>query len=791
MPKQLPLPETPSPPASAPRLDPVEVEPALVPLNLREALSVLRRRKWLVLGITALAIPVALFAWLTWVPVYEATAVIRLADARQAVTGGLVASPAAGIGRSVDPLQTEAGVITSRATIGEVVDSNPSLRLLGKGIPLSLPQHVEFVSPDLPDSIAFQFGRDEFVAQAQGAEIRGGYGTPVEVSGVRFSMQAPPEGANGTLYVADREQAVSRLLGALRARPRENTNIIDISFSDSDPDRARFAANRVAETYRMANTHEAQQQARLQREFLQAQIQISDSLLETAQRDQTSFRSRVGTYRRQTPGADLADLRIRREEANTERERYRALLTRLQRTSPEARRQTLQAAMVVSEVSGNVEAAALNRQLVAFETDRDSLRIRRPATSPDVRRVEELIATTEARLVGAVETALRSLIGTTDARIATLEDFRAQTDANLRQTSETEAQEAWLQRQVETASSMSEQLREQAERLEVGQVQILDPAVEVVPVGVGLFRKLTFILVLGLMAGVVGAFVTEHFNSSMRSQKEISALGLPVLGIVPRLQDINGAAMKKASSPVIEALRGVRLNLVYAHGTAGALMATISSPAKGDGKSFVASNLALAFAYAGHQTLLIDGDVRRGALHHLLGRHRKPGLTDLLVGRAPRDQVIQKTQFPRLHFVASGTRTSQAPEFLGSPTMTQLIMSLRSNYGVILVDSPPLGAGVDALSLGAVTGNMLLVLRGGISDRAGTEAKLDLVERLPIRMLGCIVNAVRAQDGELGMHCERRSGAGWRAVLLVLHGGVRTGRRGRADQKGRARRTWS
>jgi Mrp family chromosome partitioning ATPase len=80
--------------------------------------------------------------------------------------------------------------------------------------------------------------------------------------------------------------------------------------------------------------------------------------------------------------------------------------------------------------------------------------------------------------------------------------------------------------------------------------------------------------------------------------------------------------------------------------------------------------------------------------------------------------------------------------------MAQLIVSLRANYSVILVDSPPLGAGVDALSLGAVTGNMLLVLRGGVTDRATIEAKLDLVERLPIRVLGCIVNAVRAEDGE-------------------------------------------
>jgi Mrp family chromosome partitioning ATPase len=80
---------------------------------------------------------------------------------------------------------------------------------------------------------------------------------------------------------------------------------------------------------------------------------------------------------------------------------------------------------------------------------------------------------------------------------------------------------------------------------------------------------------------------------------------------------------------------------------------------------------------------------------------------------------------------------------MGSGAMTQLITSLRSRYSVIIVDSPPLGAGVDAFALGTVTGNMVMVLRLGATDRELAEAKLDILDRLPIRVLGAILNDVR------------------------------------------------
>ena len=82
------------------------------------------------------------------------------------------------------------------------------------------------------------------------------------------------------------------------------------------------------------------------------------------------------------------------------------------------------------------------------------------------------------------------------------------------------------------------------------------------------------------------------------------------------------------------------------------------------------------------------------------------------------------------------------PELLGSKVMAKFVGSMRtgSNMNVVIIDSPPLAAGVDAFTLGTLTGNMLMVLRLGISDRELAEAKLDVLDRLPVRMLGAILN---------------------------------------------------
>jgi tyrosine-protein kinase Etk/Wzc len=159
-----------------------------------------------------------------------------------------------------------------------------------------------------------------------------------------------------------------------------------------------------------------------------------------------------------------------------------------------------------------------------------------------------------------------------------------------------------------------------------------------------------------------------------------------------------------------------------------------------EGKTLVTTNLGVSFAELGLRTVILDADTRRGDVHHFLGGNRTPGLTDFLESSASGDDVIQSTSHAGLDFIGSGTRVSHSPELLSSRRMGDLLAALRKLYDVILVDSPPLGAGADPLVLGSITGHMLYVVRSGSTEKDFAMTKLEPLDRLPIRVMGVVLN---------------------------------------------------
>src|SRR5438094_801348 len=457
---------------------------------------------------------------------------------------------------------------------------------------------------------------------------------------------------------------------------------------------------------------------------------------------------RAAAYGAPSEPGSSGGLQARRQELELERQQYANLLGQLRDTNRVTRRVALRNLVASPAIGGNAVVSRLYDQLVQYETVHDSLTTgdwARAVTNPDVQRLLPLIATTEANLVGAVQGVVASL----DARIGVLNDLQARSLATARQLSTTQAADELLAEQVENARRIADELRTEyqkariAEAVEAGQVEIVDLApLPGGPIGVGWPRTVMFGLLLGVLLGGGSAFLADQLNRSVHRREDVAHLGLPVLGIVPHA---NGNSTDGAA-PVVEAMRGIRFNVMHAHGVAGPALFTITSPGSREGKSFVASTLAFAFAAAGHRTLPIDGDLRRASLYRILNTRRKPGLTDVLHDEIRAEQAIQATRYPPLFFVGCGTRTPDAPELLGSEAMAKFIAGVRQGFSAIIVDSPPLGAGVDAYALGAATGNLLLVLRLGTTNRAAAEAKLDLLDRLPVRLLGVVLNDVPAHS---------------------------------------------
>jgi succinoglycan biosynthesis transport protein ExoP len=281
---------------------------------------------------------------------------------------------------------------------------------------------------------------------------------------------------------------------------------------------------------------------------------------------------------------------------------------------------------------------------------------------------------------------------------------------------------------------------------EVPDVMILDVAVA--PLQAKKNRSVIIIALgtlIGLGAGLGLALLLDMTDKRVRYAEQITGgLGLTILGVIPEIRRAKGEQPSaEEAAQVIEAFRTVRLNLAHALGD-GSVSLTISSPSPGDGKSLVASNLALSFAESGYRTLLIDGDSRRGELHRTFGAERRPGLLDYLSGELPMTELARTTSHERLQLIPSGSRKRNAPELLGTSRMRELLTAMRDRFDVVLIDTPPLGAGIDPFVLGTLTGNLMLVLRAGATESDLAEAKLQIIDQLPIRLVGAVLNDVRA-----------------------------------------------
>jgi polysaccharide biosynthesis transport protein len=345
-----------------------------------------------------------------------------------------------------------------------------------------------------------------------------------------------------------------------------------------------------------------------------------------------------------------------------------------------------------------------------------------------------------------------------------LKRLRAQDDLYARQLGESERvvqnvpartiELMRLQREVTSAGELFTSLNkayEDSKLAEAGaipDVEIVDRAgVPQAPSRNTAPRMLMMAVFGGLGAGLALALLLDRLDPKFRYPEQASdELGLPIIGTVPTLPTPRQRkADPEISAQVIEAFRTIRLHIREMFPPETPVQFTITSPGAGEGKSLVSSNLAMSFAESGRRTLLVDGDIRRGQLHETFGMRQSPGLLDYLLNHSSLDEVMQETDYEGLTLVTCGTRRHRGPELLQSNALDSFMAAVKPFFDVIIVDSPPLGAGIDPFALAKATGCLVVVLRVGVSDLKMAQARLQAMDRfVPVRHLGSILNDVRA-----------------------------------------------
>jgi Mrp family chromosome partitioning ATPase len=293
-------------------------------------------------------------------------------------------------------------------------------------------------------------------------------------------------------------------------------------------------------------------------------------------------------------------------------------------------------------------------------------------------------------------------------------------------------------------------------------------------------------LLAGFLCGLLLSLVFGYGDTSLRSVDEVEqALGLPVLGVVPRLKD-NETEMAAA-----EGFRALRTSIAVSAKGKDPRLLLFTSTSPDEGKTFCALNFAVGLAQQGHRTVLVECDLRRpmAAPSLTMVKVDAPGVTDFLktgppqpgsasspstgegrgglsfaeirkkqsegaadtqqvvavqtgVGSIPLDEIVQRTEVASLFFVASGRPVANPTELLSRPRFEEMLNQLLQRYDRVVLDSAPVLGVSETLLLASRMHGVCFVIRGNQTPRRAVLRAVEILRRAEVPLLGVVLNGV-------------------------------------------------
>jgi succinoglycan biosynthesis transport protein ExoP len=413
-----------------------------------------------------------------------------------------------------------------------------------------------------------------------------------------------------------------------------------------------------------------------------------------------------------------------------------------------------EAALLISSVATSPGAEALRQafdRLYKAQADLVTLRQQFKDEYPAVQDMQKTVSTLQTQTIPSLANQLLAQLKQRQSEF----DTRIQgSSKEIQQIPSRTIEEMRLRRQVTIADQFYTTLKSNAAAANLAaasshpDLNVLDTAVAPLRPTRNTTMKILLLAIAGGFGAAIGlAILLDLVDRRIRyPDQATNDLGLVIAGTIPQLPrgGISDRSPEQLSQ-LVESFRSVRMHVTQ--GEQAPLAVAVSSPQPGDGKSFVSANLAMSFAEAGYRTVLIDGDTRRGLLQDMFGVQRSPGLTEFLAGQASFESVVHPTTHQKLSLVPAGERNPRSPELLTSASLADLVQRLRGSFDVLVFDTPPFAAGIDAYALAAAAGKLLVVLRVGKTEKRMAAAKLNVVDRIPVEVLGAVLNGVD-NDGE-------------------------------------------
>jgi tyrosine-protein kinase Etk/Wzc len=698
-------------------------------IDLVEYWDIIVDSRWVVAGITALALVIGIAYALLARPIYESNLLIQVEDSAGSTKN--LFGDAANLFDIKTPAAGEMEILRSRMVIGRAVDatkiyieaqprylpivgswlarratslSNPGF--LGLSGYVSGSEKIAVSQFDVPGSLegsAFRLtaaGRGDFSLSHPDLahDLVGKVGAPLvastpagTVSLLVTALQGKP-GAEFELIRKSDLATVDALQTNLKlAEKGRQSGVIEATMQSSDPRQLTQILNEIGHQYVHQNVERKAAEAEKMLAFLDVQMPQFKKQLDQSEAAYSHYRNEKGTI-----SLDEEAKAVLQQEVDLQSKLMDAKLKRLD--------------MVARFTAAHPAVKTLDEQIASWnrEIERLNARVR---TMPAVQ-----------------ENAVR------------------------------------LERDVKVNNEAYQNLRNNAVQLQllregkVGNVRLIDEAAY--PEGPVRPKRSLIVGIaaaLGLLCGIAFVFTRNAFFRGIRSPQEIEAnTGLSVYSTIPlspaqeafarnaidKRPGVHLLAWQTPTDPAVESLRSLRTALQFAMLDADNNCVLITGATPGVGKSFVSANFAVILANAGKRVLLVDADLRKGHLNHYFGVSRERGLSELIAGALKSSEAVRRGLVPNLDLLTTGVLPPNPAELMMSGSFAHVINDLSKEYDIVILDSPPVLVAADTVGIAPHAGTILLVARSGVTQMGELHESAKRLAHAGKSVSGVLFNAI-------------------------------------------------
>jgi polysaccharide biosynthesis transport protein len=545
--------------------------------------------------------------------------------------------------------------------------------------------------------------------------------------------------------------------------PQKDTRLMNLSVKNADPAKASKEVNTLARVYIQHNLEDRRDASKDAFEWLSEKLVILEAKVKKSELDLLKYKEEediVNLEKRQS----LLEERI--SETNESYITAGAHTIELKTMLNEITSlQQLQKAEALPRILDNELVQQLKQEQNTLELQLVKVSKKYKPQHPTVVGLQSQINNLKERIALEIEKIIKSI--ETEERISEANEnmIRQNLDDLKRESmnlSQLAIQYGVLKREAESNKNMYDVLLLRLKETDisgstnVNNIRIVDKAaVPVSPIKPDKMRNLIISVLLGLGFGISLCLLYEYLDNTMTSEEDIKLhLNETILGIVPKKKDINDFQIHEFDG-INHSYREIKTTINFYSKEHILKTLLVTSSTEQEGKTTSVFWLGKTFSQSGFKVLLIDADIFKPNLHKLFNLSQGSGLSDyLLLNKDVKDLII-KTGFPDLYMIPAGLIPPNPAEVLGSQKLRELFFSLKDQFDIIIIDSPPVLVAIEVATIGTYIDGIAMVVKANDQSWQTVTKSLQRLKSLKGNVLGVILTSVKHSENSANYYYQK------------------------------------